>query len=199
MKIIFSALKMSIMMVILCGFIYTFSILGLGQLFFNHQSNGSLITYNGTKVGSELLGQNFTDARYFHGRVSSYNYNTYKKDDLSSFILGSGSANLAVSNPTLVERVKNNLNEFISSYPNTNSDAVPTDLLTSSGSGLDPHISPQAAKIQVPAIANATGLDVNKLRSIIADCTEGRSLGVFGEARVNVLKANIEIKRLLDS
>lgn len=198
MKIIFSALKMSIIMVILCGFIYTFSILGLGQLFFNHQSNGSLITYNGTKVGSELLGQKFSDTRYFHGRVSSYNYNTYEKDGLSNFILGSGSANLAVSNPTLVERVENNLKEFISSHPNTNSDAVPTDLLTSSGSGLDPHISPQAAEIQIPAIAKTTGLDVNKLKSIIADCTEGRSLGIFGEVRVNVLKANIEIKRLLD-
>jgi len=199
MKTIINAIKMSIMMVILCGFIYTFSITGLGQLLFNHQSNGSLTSYNGTQVGSELLGQKFSDPRYFHGRVSAYNYDTYKKETSNNFTLGSGSENLAVSNPALVQRVESDLNEFISSHPNTNANDIPTDLLTSSGSGLDPHISPQAAKIQVPAIAKATGLTVDKLNTIITDCTEGRSLGIFGEVRVNVLKANIEIKKLLDS
>ncbi|HEY5584646.1 MAG TPA: potassium-transporting ATPase subunit KdpC [Ruminiclostridium sp.] len=199
MKTIITALKMSITMVILCGFIYTFSITGLGQLLFNHQSEGSLITYNGTQVGSELLGQKFSDPRYFHGRVSAYDYNTYKKEDESSFALGSGSANLAVSNPVLVKRVESDINEFISTHPNTSTNDIPTDLLTSSGSGLDPHISPQAAKIQVPAIAKATDLDAAKLNSIIAECTEGRAFGILGEVRVNVLKANIEIKKLLDS
>ena len=199
MKTIIIALKMSITMVILCGFIYTFSITGLGQLLFSHQSEGSLITYNGTQVGSELLGQKFSDSRYFHGRVSAYDYNTYKKEDASSFALGSGSANLAASNPALVKRVESDINEFISTHPNANKNDIPTDLLTSSGSGLDPHISPEAARIQVPAIAKATGLDIAKLNSIIANCTEGRALGIFGEVRVNVLKANFEIKKLLDS
>jgi len=163
------------------------------------------VEYNGEAVGSELLGQNFTDTRFFHGRVSAYNYNTYIIEDTKPDSNGkvayagvsSGSANLAPSNPVLVERVKKDIDEFLKANPEVKKEDIPTDLLTSSGSGLDPEISPQAAKIQIPAISKATGISTSDLQKIVDKNTKGRQLGLFGEPRVNVLKVNLEIAKLL--
>lgn len=201
MKTFIRAITVTVVLFILCGFIYPLAMTGVSQLLFHKQANGSIIQNNGQAVGSELLGQNFTDARYFHGRVSAVNYNTYKpedktpdKDRKTAYSgVASGSANLAPSNPALAERVKKDIAAFLKANPEVEKESIPADLFTSSGSGLDPHISPKAAEIQIPAISDATGISSDELNKIVDKCTEDRALGVFGEPRVNVLKANIEI------
>ncbi len=201
MKTFIRAITVTAVLFVLCGFIYPLAMTGVSQLLFNKQANGSIIQNDGQVVGSELLGQNFTDARYFHGRVSAVNYNTYKPEDKTPDKDGktaysgvaSGSANLAPSNPVLAERVKKDIAAFLKANPEVEKESTPADLFTSSGSGLDPHISPQAAEIQIPAISDATGISSDELNKIVDKCTEDRALGVFGEPRVNVLKANIEI------
>jgi K+-transporting ATPase ATPase C chain len=205
MKTFLSAVRISIILLIICGLLYPLAMTGLSQIIFPGQSAGSLIYYQGKPVGSELLGQNFTDMRFFHGRVSSVAYNTYTKADTIPDKDGktayggvsSGSANLAPSNPALVERVKKDLAEFLKTHPGVTKEQIPTDLLTSSGSGLDPHISPAAARIQIPAIAAATGISSDELGRLVGKYTEGRQFGIFGEPRFNVLKANLAIAKLL--
>ncbi|HEX3029685.1 MAG TPA: potassium-transporting ATPase subunit KdpC, partial [Clostridia bacterium] len=204
MKTLIRAITVSLVFIILCGIIYPLTMTGVSQLIFHKQANGSLVKYNGKTIGSELLGQAFTDMRFFHGRVSAYNYNTYTKDDTIADSsgkkayagVGSGSSNLAPSNPALAERVKKDMAEFLKTHPEVKKSDIPTDLLTSSGSGLDPDVSPEAANIQMSAISKATGISVSKLGSIIKKCTESRQLGIFGQPRVNILKANIEIARI---
>jgi potassium-transporting ATPase KdpC subunit len=205
MKTFLRSISISLVFLLVCGFIYPLCITGISQLFFNKQANGSIIEYNGKAVGSELLGQAFTDTRFFHGRVSANNYNTYKDTDKKpdkngkSVYTGltSGSANLAPSNLALVERVKKDIDEFLKDHPGVKKEDIPTDLLTSSGSGLDPDISPESAKIQIPEISKATGISQSDLGKIVEDNTEGRALGLFGEPRVNVLKANLDIAQKL--
>ncbi|HEY5584853.1 MAG TPA: K(+)-transporting ATPase subunit C [Ruminiclostridium sp.] len=206
MKIFLRALMVSLALLLICGVIYPLAMTGASQLLFHKQANGSITLYNGKPVGSELLGQAFTDARFFHGRVSAYNYNTYKEEDTkldkdgkTTYAgVGSGSANLAPSNPALVERVKKDIDEFLKANPEVKKEDIPTDLLTSSGSGLDPHISPKAAEIQISAISKATGISTADIDKVVADNTEGRTLGVFGEPRVNILKANLGIAKILN-
>ncbi|MDP4093831.1 MAG: K(+)-transporting ATPase subunit C [Bacillota bacterium] len=206
MKTFLRAIIISLVFIILCGLIYPLGMTGISQLFFNKQANGSIAKYNGKPVGSELLGQAFTDMRFFHGRVSANNYNTYTKADKIPDKNGktaydgvsSGSANLAPSNPDLAERVENDMDAFLKLHPGVKKDEIPTDLLTSSGSGLDPDISPEAAKIQIPAISQATGISLVQLEKIVVHNTKGRTLGIFGEPRVNVLETNMEIAKLLN-
>lgn len=201
MKTLFRAITVSLALLLICGVIYPLGMTAVSQLLFHRQANGSVYYYNGKPVGSELIGQDFSDVRYFHGRVSSVNYNTYTGKDTNVSANGkaaytgvaSGSANLAPSNPELVKRVKKDIDEFLKANPGVKKEDIPTDLLTSSGSGLDPHISPQAAKIQIPAISAATGISQGDLDRIVDECTEGRTLGIFGEPRVNILKANVAI------
>jgi len=205
MKTLFNAIRISLVLLVVCGLLYPLAMTGLSQIIFPKQSGGSMINYRGKPVGSELLGQNFTDMRFFHGRVSSVAYNTYSKADTIPGKDGktayrgvsSGSANLAPSNPVLVERVKKDLTEFAKTHPGVSPDQIPTDLLTSSGSGLDPNISPASARIQVPAIAKATGISSGDLEKLVAQYTEGRTLGIFGEPRFNILKANLTIAKRL--
>lgn len=201
MKVFLRALTVTFVLFVLCGLIYPLTMTGISQLAFHKQANGSIIENNGQAVGSELLGQNFTDNRFFHGRISAVSYNTFKPEDKVEDMNGktvysgvsSGSSNLAPSNPALTERVKRDIDEYLKANPQVKKENIPTDLFTSSGSGLDPNISPQAAKIQIPAISVATGISNEVLGKIVEKCTDGRTLGIFGEPRVNVLKANIEI------
>ncbi|KOF56067.1 MULTISPECIES: K(+)-transporting ATPase subunit C [Clostridium] len=205
MKSIIKAVRLCIVLVVVCGIIYPLFITGIGQAFLNKKANGSIITYKGKEVGSALLGQNFTDKRFFRGRVSAVNYNTYTKADLkpdkngkTAYAgVGSGSQQLAPSNKELSKRVKNDINDFLKTHPGVSKKDIPTDLLTSSGSGLDPDISPKAAEIQVPAISKATGISEEKLKEIIKKYTTGRTIGILGEPRVNVLKVNLEVASLL--
>jgi K+-transporting ATPase ATPase C chain len=203
MKTFLRALKISVALLLICGVIYPLAMTGISQLIFPRQANGSIVYIDGKPVGSELLGQAFTDARFFHGRISAVNYNTYSAGDKTANQNGkaayqgvsSGSSNLAPSNPALEERVKKDMDEFLKANPGIKKEDIPADLLTSSGSGLDPDISPEAAKIQIPAISKATALDTAELETIVKDNTRQRFLGIFGEPRVNVLGANIEIAK----
>ena len=204
MKTFTRSLFTSLVLVILCGLIYPLTVTGISQLLFPKQANGSLVMEQGRPVGSELLGQSFTDPRFFHGRVSAVNYNTYDGQsvmDGKTVYAGvsSGSTNLAPSNPALVERVKQDLAAFLMANPDVRQEEIPTDLLTASGSGLDPDISPQAAAVQIPAIAKATGLSPEVLEKLVSATTAGRTLGIFGEPRVNVLRLNLGIEELLPS
>ncbi len=201
MKVLLRAVTITIALFIICGLIYPLAMTGISQLLFHHEANGSIMETNGKQVGSELLGQSFTDIRFFHGRISAVNYNTYKPKDkrpdehgkIAYTGPGSGSTNLAPSNPELEKRVKQDIDAFLKANPEVKKEDIPTDLLTSSGSGLDPDISPEAAKIQIPAISRATGISISDLEKIVEKYTTGRTLGIFGEPRFNVLKANIEI------
>lgn len=205
MRTLIRAIAISFAFLILCGIIYPLGMTGISQLLFNKQANGSIIEYNGKPIGSELLGQAFSDERYFHGRVSAVNYNTYKEEDTKPDNGGktgytgvsSGSANLAPSNPALVERVKKDIEEFLNAHPGISKEDIPADLLTSTGSGLDPHISPESAEIQINAVSKATGISAEELNRLVKKYTEGRTFGIFGEPRVNILKVNLEIASLL--
>jgi len=207
MKIIKKSILVSITLMILCGLIYPLLMTGISQLIFNKQANGSMIVVDGKEVGSELIGQNFTDPRFFRGRVSAVNYNTYTEADTkvdengkSAYSgVGSGSQNLAPSNEALKERVEKDINDFLDTHPGVKKEDIPTDLLTSSGSGLDPDISPEAAKIQIPAVSKASGISEADLRKIVDKYTEDRTLGILGETRVNIMKVNIEVAKILNN
>ncbi|MBV7275485.1 K(+)-transporting ATPase subunit C [Clostridiaceae bacterium UIB06] len=205
MKTLKRSILISVVLLILCGVIYPLAMTGISQLVFNRKANGSMIVVNGKEVGSELIGQSFTDPRFFHGRVSAVNYNTYTeadtKPDKSGKIaysgVASGSQNLAPSNKALTDRVQKDMENFLKTHPGVKKEDIPTDLLTSSGSGLDPDISPEAAKIQIAAVSKATGISEAQLQDIVNKYTEGKALGIFGEPKVNVLKVNIEIASAL--
>ena len=207
MKIIKKSILISIVLMVLCGLIYPLVMTGISQLVLNKQANGSMIVVDGKEVGSELIGQNFTDPKFFRGRVSSVNYNTYTEEDTklgedgkaAYSGVGSGSQNLAPSNEALKERVEKDIEDFLESHPGVKKEDIPTDLLTSSGSGLDPNISPESAKIQIPAVSKASGISETDLKKLVNKYTEGKSLGIFGEPRVNILKVNIEISILSKS
>lgn len=205
MKTLKRSILISVVFLVLCGIIYPLTMTGISQLVLNKKANGSMVVVSGKEVGSELIGQSFTDPRFFHGRVSSVNYNTYTeadtKPDKSGKVayggVSSGSQNLAPSNKALADRVQKDIADFLKTHPGVKKEDIPTDLLTSSGSGLDPNISPESAKIQIPAVSKATGISEAELQGTVNKYTEGRTLGVFGEPRVNVLKVNIEIATVL--
>ncbi len=189
-------LFVTLALLIICGFLYPLLLTGISQLIFPRQANGSLITVDGETIGSELIGRNFTDKRFMKGRPSAVNYNTYTQEDLDSGNytgVSSGSKNYAPTNPELAKRVEADITEFLAANPAIRKGDIPVDLLTASGSGLDPHISPEAAAIQIPALAEATGLTQDTLKAIVKDNTQGKFLGLFGEETVNVLKVNLEI------
>ncbi|MGO0062318.1 potassium-transporting ATPase subunit KdpC [Brevibacillus fluminis] len=180
-------LRISLVLLVLCGLIYPLTMTGLAQAIMPNQAEGSLITDPAGKViGSELIGQSFSAPQYFTGRVSSITNNA----------AGSGSNNYAPSNPALKERVEKDVAAFLAANPGVKKEDIPADLLTNSASGLDPDLSVQAAKIQVARIAQARGLDPRRLEQLIAEQTVGPSLGLFGEPRVNVLKLNLALDQL---
>lgn len=187
MRIIMVTLRISVVFMLLLGVLYNLAVTGIAQAVMPYQANGSLI-YNdkGELVGSKLIGQSFTDAAYFHGRISSIEYNG----------AGSGSPNYAPSNEAMLTRVQESMEQWKAENPQVPVEQVPHDLLSNSASGLDPHISPDSAKVQVPRIEKATGIAANELEAMIERHTEGRELGVFGEPRVNVLELNLELQKV---
>lgn len=197
------ALVFCIVMILLCAFVYPLLLTGVSQLTMKVQANGNLIDKNGEPtskaedaVGSALVGQDFTESCYFQGRVSSVSYNTYTEEQKANGEyggVGSGSYNYGNSNPDLETRIQEDLKEFLAAHPGVKAEEIPSDLLTASGSGLDPHISPEAAEVQVPYIALNSGLSEDEVRTIVKNNTEHKLLGIFGEEKVNVLKCNIEI------
>lgn len=204
-KILKSAVILTVTLMILCSVVYPLILTGISQLVFHKQANGNLVEVNGEAVGSELVGQNFTDERFFKGRISSVNYNTYTEEDLIPDEEGnvayggvsSGNYNYGASNPDLKARVEASIDEFLKANPTVKKEEIPADLLTASGSGLDPHISVKSAEIQVPAIAKATGLSEDELKQMIKENTEDKVLGVLGEEKVNVLTLNISVAKAI--
>lgn len=200
------AVSVTVVLLLICGLFFPCLLTGLSSVLFPHQAGGSLITVNGTAVGAEHVGQEFTQDCYMWSRPSAYHYNVYTEsedgrkyyNDGTEFGgLASGSNNYAPSNPALVERVEADMEAFLAKNPDVEREDIPTDLLTASGSGLDPHISPESAQIQLPRIAQASGLSEESLQEIVNRNTTGKLLGVFGEETVNVLKVNIEIAQAM--
>jgi potassium-transporting ATPase KdpC subunit len=176
------------------GLIYPLAMTGIAQVLFPRQANGSLIVKDGKVLGSDLIGQNFTDARYFHGRPSATS-DTDPNDAIKTVPAPYNAANSSGSNagPTskaLIERIQADVEKLKAENPNA---PVPVDLVTTSGSGLDPHITPAAAYFQVPRVAKARGLPEARVHELVTQSIEGRFLGVLGERRVNVLQLNMAL------
>jgi len=176
-----------LLMSFLLGGVYPLCVWAVGSALFPHEAAGSLVFKNGEAIGSTLIGQNFTSERFFWPRPSATTGRPYEA-------LGSGASNLGAANTALLDRIRNRMDEL---------DAVkgkgvniPVDLLTTSGSGLDPHISPEAALFQIDRIAKARGLKAQDLHDLIRTHTIGRTFGLFGEPRVNVLALNLALDRL---
>jgi len=196
LKQIRPALTLLIALTVVTGLIYPLAITGLAGVMFPDRANGSLIVRNGQVIGSALIGQNFTDDKYFHGRPSATTAPDPK--DVSKTVpapynaANSGGSNLGPTSKVLAERVKADAEKLKEENP---SQPVPVDLVTTSGSGLDPDISPNAALFQVPRVARARGLPENRVRALVAAQTEGRLMGWLGEPRVNVLRLNLALDR----
>jgi K+-transporting ATPase ATPase C chain len=177
-----------ILFTILTGFIYPLAVTGLAQAIFPKQANGSIITKDGRPVGSELLGQQFDDPKYFWGRLSATT--PYPCNGGSS----SGS-NLGPNNPDLMKAAQTRAKALRDADPG-NTAKIPVDLVTASGSGLDPHISPAAAEYQLSRVAKARGVEEGKIRILLSRYTEGRQFGFLGEPRVDVLRLNLALDAL---
>lgn len=193
-----NALLVSIAMFAICGFAYPMIMTGISQIIFPHQANGSLIEENGEVVGSSLVGQDFTDERLFHCRPSAYNYNIYTEEDKENGNYGgvsSGSNNYAPSNPDLEKRINEDIEKFLQENPTIEKEDIPSDIITASGSGLDPHISVEAANVQIDRVSENTGLTKKQLKKMIEENTEGKFLGIFGEEKVNVLELNLSLAK----
>lgn len=174
---------------VILGLGYHLLVTGIGQILVPEKANGSLL-YNqkGEVVGSALIGQKFEDPKFFQGRVSSIEYNA----------AGSGTNNYAPSNNDMIKRTKESLENWKKENPDVPVDQIPIDLVTNSGSGLDPHISPEAALAQIPRVEKLTEIDKDNLVHLVEKNTEGKELGLFGEPRVNVLKLNLDLKQQLE-
>jgi potassium-transporting ATPase KdpC subunit len=176
---------------VITGLMYPVAITAMAQVVFPYQANGSLIVQDGKVVGSELIGQNFDDRKYFWGRLSATGplpYTAFNGNTLT----GSSGSNYGPLNPALAEMVQARIDALKAADPD-NTLPIPVDLVTASGSGLDPHISPAAAYYQVNRVAKARGFDPARVLALVDKFTEGRQFGLFGEPRVNVLKLNLAL------
>lgn len=182
MKNFVTAILMTVVTTLLLGVAYPLAVTGLAQVLFPDKANGQLVERNGQVVGSRIIGQSFSSPGYFRSRPSAAG-NGYDAG-------ASAGSNLGPTNPKLVDRVKADVEMLQAENPNM---PVPIDLVTTSGSGLDPHISPAAAEFQAPRVARERGMAEDDVRRLVAGHTEGRTLGVLGEPRVNVLMLNLAL------
>ncbi len=192
MKIFRTALMATAVLTVLTGIVYPIAVWGLAQVIFPRQAGGSLVVAGNKLVGSSLIGQNFASPRYFQSRPSAAGDKGYAADNSSG-------SNLGPTNKALIDAVKLRLKNIIESNPGTNAHRVPVDLVTASGSGLDPEISPAAAHLQTTRVAHARGLSEDQVRQLIAENTRPRSMGIFGEPGVNVLMLNLALDRTTGS
>jgi potassium-transporting ATPase KdpC subunit len=191
------AIIVLVALTLITGLAYPLAMTGIAQIIFPRQAQGSMIERDGHVVGSAFIGQNFTSDKYFHGRLSATTApdpNDSTKTVAAPYnAANSGGSNLGPSNKALIDRVQGDLDKLKQENPSA---PVPADLVTTSASGLDPEISPEAAQFQVPRIAKARNLPENRLRELVSEQTEGRFLGLLGEPRVNVLLLNLALDRL---
>lgn len=190
-----TGLLMTVVLIVLVGFVYPLTVTGISQLTMSKRADGSLVTENGKIVGSSLIGQNFTDAKgnplpkYFQPRPSAAGKDGYDA-------MASGGSNLGPSNETLLNDVRNRVAAYRTLNGLAPGTKVPVDAVTASGSGLDPQISVANARLQAARVARERGLSVNEVMTLIAQHTQGRQLGVLGEQTVNVLELNLALDRL---
>lgn len=199
------ALVITLALLLICGIVYPLALTALGKIFFPGQAEGSLVKVGDKVVGSELIGQQFEGEQYFQGRLSAVNYNTYTEKEKEEGDYGgvaSGSYNQAPTSEELKERTSQAAADFKKRYKDATGEEftgeIPADLVTASGSGLDPDISPESAKIQIPIVAANSGLSEEEVAQIVEDHTSRKVLGIFGEERVNVLKCNLDIAELTE-
>lgn len=188
------ALGVFALFTVVCGLGYTLVVTGIAQVAFPYQANGSLIKVDDKIVGSELIGQNFEDEDHMWGRIQNV---SVVEDENGELMAYSAPSNLSPASEEYKELVDARVEKIRAANPDADMKSVPVDLVTCSGSGLDPEISPDAAEYQVPRLAKATGKSEDEVRDIIAKCSKGRFLGVFGEPTVNVLKVNLMLDGVL--
>lgn len=185
------AFMMLLISTVITGLIYPLAVTGIAQVVFPYQANGSLIVIDGKTYGSELIGQQFDDPKYFWGRISAtgtFPYNAFNAENLT----GSSGSNYGPLNPALTEMVQARIDALKAADPE-NTAPIPVDLVTASASGLDPHVSVAAASYQVHRVAQTRGLEEAEVRLLVEEYTEGRQLGFLGEPRVNVLLLNLAL------
>jgi K+-transporting ATPase ATPase C chain len=185
LKQLIPAIRITLALTVLTGLLYPGLVTGLSQLFFRHQANGSLILKDGHVVGSSLIGQNFTKREYFHPRPSAAGNEGY---DASA----SSGSNLGSTSKKLIDRVKADVDKVRQENPDYQG-PIPADMVTASGSGLDPHISPASAQVQAARVAKARGLAVDQVNQLVALHTEAPAMGFIGDLRVNVLELNLAL------
>lgn len=199
------ALILVLLFTVICGVIYPLAVTGISQVFFRDQANGSIIQVDGRKYGSELLGQQFTGSEYMWGRVMNVDTDTFT-DDQGNKVMYSWASNKSPAgrklsaedeNEYLADQIAERVELIKAANPDADTEKIPVDLVTCSGSGLDPEISLAAAKYQIPRIAKERNMEAAQVEGIMDACTKGRLLGVFGEPRVNVLKVNLMLDGIL--
>lgn len=189
MRVVWSAVRLVLLSVVVLGLGYNLLFVGIGQVAFPNQANGSLIRYHSRIVGSRLIGQQFTSARFFEGRPSATSPTPYNASS-------SAASNYGPTNPALLKEIRSNLATVLKENPGVKASQVPPDLVESSASGLDPDISPAAAYLQAPRVARANHLPVGVVRSLVANHVTGRFVGLFGAPHVNVLELNLALLKL---
>ncbi|MDD3796043.1 MAG: potassium-transporting ATPase subunit C [Lachnospiraceae bacterium] len=196
-KILLKAGGMVLAMTIICGVIYTAAVTGIGKLLFGDKANGSIIEVNGVKYGSELLAQDFSDEKHMWGRIMNLNTSTFQDDD-GNYLLYSGPSNLSPESDAFKEIVDARVARLKEADPDMAQKQIPEDLVTCSGSGLDPSISAAAAEYQVHRIARNNDMTEGEVEEMIKACTDEKVFGIFGEETVNVLKVNLMLEGILE-
>ncbi len=191
------AISLVLIFTVICGVLYTLAVTGVAQVLFPHQANGSIIEVDGKKYGSELLGQYYTDEDHMWGRIMKIDTATFT-DEEGNNLMYSFPSNLSPASEEYEELVAERVAQIRAAHPEKGDQPIPVDLVTGSGSGLDPHISVAAAEYQVTRIAQNNNMTEDEVRQIIEKCTDHRLLGIFGEETVNVLEVNLMLDGILE-
>lgn len=195
-QILKKAVILFLIMMLLCGVLYPLVITGIDQLCFKEKANGSIIRVNGVKYGSELLGQQFTDKSHMWGRIMIPDVSTYRNEN-GEVLFYAEASNKSPASEEYSKEIKKRVEMIQAANPDADTDEIPVELVTCSGSGLDPHISPAAAEYQIPRIAKENHMTQEEVRELVEKYTDGKLFGILGEKTVNVLKVNLALEGIL--